>query len=918
MVRFNICGVKVALFTIAALIPSWPLADSPKQAVPKLFLHDQWMLQSSCQVKAYGEQISALGFRTPGWHPTSVPSTVVAALVADKTYPDPYFGMNLRSIPGTTYPIGKNFAGLPMPRDSPFHCSWWYRTEFRLPENYEGSHVSLNFSGINYRANIWLNGKKLADSKDVAGTFRIYEFDITSLLAAGHPNVLAVETFAQTETDLGVNWQDWNPAPPDKNMGLYSDVFLQASGPVVIRHPQVITHFSDGSLDHADLTVIAELHNLSRVQVTGYLDGFFDDVHFRETYVLKPGEMRTVLFTPDQFSQLRVKDPKLWWPAPLGPQNLHDLSLRFKVGNDLSDTQKTRLGIREITSELNEQGYREFRVNGKKILIRGGGWAQDMLLRRSPERLDAQLRYVRDMNLNTIRLEGQLEPDDFFDLADERGILVMPGWVCCTYWQLWPKWKLSDLEIASESLRSQALRLRSHPSVLVWLNGSDEPPPPVVEKTYLDVLKETDWPNPVISSAAGYPTSVTGIPGMKMTGPYDYVPPSYWLTDPGRYGGAWGFNTETSPGPAIPTVGSLKKMLPTDHLWPIDKFWTYHAASESFSNADRFNRAMNSMFGPPSGLDDYVTKSQAMAYDAERAMFEAYARNKYTSTGVIQWMLNNAWPSLYWHLFDYYLQPAGGYFGSKKACEPLHVQYSYDDRSVVLINNLYQRFSGLLVTAELYDFNLQKTFSQQASVDAEPDSVQRALTIPALPSGSSPSVYFVNLALHDASGKLLSSNFYWLANRPAEIQWKKTAYFDDPPPKDLTYSTSIYTPASPYDDLTQLNHLARVRITATASVTPGEQGPRVRVTLRNSSHHLAFQVRLGIRHKGQEMEILPVLWEDNYVELLPGESREISAQYLASNALNGSPELIVCGWNVNPLILPLTESVSPQARAGLH
>lgn len=920
MGRFFARRLNLALFLLVASVPSPALASPHKQAYRKLILRDHWMLQSSCHVKEVGEQISAPGFSTTGWHATSVPSTVVAALVADKTYPDPGFGMNLRSIPGTTYPIGKNFAGLPMPRDSPFRCSWWYRTEFLLPENYAGQHVSLNFSGINYRANIWINGRKLAGAEDVAGTFRTYEFEITSLLAAGHPNVLAVETFAQTETDLGINWQDWNPAPPDKNMGLYSDVFLQASGPGTIRHPEVITHFPDASLDRADLTVIAELRNLSHAQVTGYLDGFVDGVNIRQTCVLKPGETRTVRFTPDQFPQLRIEAPKLWWPAPLGPQNLHDLSLRFMIGNDLSDLQKIRFGIREITSELNEHGYRQFYVNGREILIRGGGWAQDMLLRRSPERLDAQLRYVRDMNLNTIRLEGQLETNEFFDLADERGILVMPGWVCCTYWQLWPKWKLSDLEIAAESLRSQALRMRSHPSVLVWLNASDVPPPPVVEKAYLDVLKETEWPDPVVSSAAGYPTTVTGAPGMKMTGPYDYVPPSYWLADRGGYGGAWGFNTETSPGPAIPTIGSLKKMLPSDHPWPIDKFWSYHAASESFSNLDRFNRAMNSMFGAPAGLEDYVIKSQAMAYDAERAMFEAYARNKYTSTGVIQWMINNAWPSIYWHLFDYYLQPAGGYFGSKKACEPLHIQYSYDDRTVVVVNNLYQKFSGLSVTAELYDFELQKKFSQQVSVDVDADSIDRALTMPSLPSGPNPTVYFVNLALHDSSGKLLSSNFYWLSNRPAEIQWKKTAYFDDPPPKDLTYSTSIYTPASPYDDLTQLNRLARVRIAATAAVAQGEQGPQVHVTLRNPSDHLAFQIQLGIHNKGQEMEILPVLWEDNYIELLPGASRELSAQYLSPGALNGSPELTVSGWNIEPLTIPLTGQAAgaPQAHGGLH
>jgi exo-1,4-beta-D-glucosaminidase len=891
------------------------VADPADEPYSRLFLHESWMLQSSSLVKATGEQISAVGFSTAGWHSTLVPSTIVAALVADKTYPDPDFGMNLRSIPGTTYPIGKNFADLPMPYDSPFRCSWWYRTEFKLPENYEHHHVSLGFNGINYRGNIWINGHKLANTEDVAGMFRTYEFDITPLLASGRPNVLAVETFAQTEADLGINWQDWNPAPPDKNMGLYSDVFLQASGPVTIRHPEVVTHFPDASLAEADLTVVAELHNLLRVQVSGFLDGVIDGLSIRQTYILKPGETRTVRFTPDQFPQLRVKGPALWWPAPLGPQNLHELSLRFMIGNDLSDSQKIRFGIREITSELNEHGYRQFRVNGKKILIRGGGWAQDMLLRRSSERLDAQLRYVRDMNLNTIRLEGQMETDDFFDLADERGILILPGWVCCTYWQLWPKWNQRDLEIASESLRSQSLRMRSHPSVLVWLNSSDEPPPPSVEKAYLEVLKETDWPNPIVSSAAGYPTAVTGAPGMKMTGPYDYVPPSYWLTDPGRYGGAWGFNTETSPGPAIPTIASLKKMLPRDHLWPIEKFWSYHAASESFSNVDRFNRAMNSIFGLPAGLDDYVAKSQAMTYDAERAMFEAYARNKYKSTGVIQWMINNAWPSLYWHLFDYYLEPAGGYFGAKKACEPLHVQYSYDDRNVVVVNNLYQKFSGLAVTAEVFDFDLHKTFSQQVSMDVEADSVQRGLTIPAPPSSPEPAVYFLNLALRNSSGKLLSSNFYWLSTRPAELQWNKTVYFDDPPPKDLTYSTSIYTPASPYDDLTQLNHLPHVRIVATASIRPGEQGPEVHVALRNPSAHLAFQVRLGIHCQGQEMEILPVLWEDNYLELMPGESREVSAQYLTSDVLNGNPELTVSGWNIDPLNIPLAEAGMGAAQA---
>jgi len=254
---FAALGFILALFAPAPRI----LADSRDAANERVLLHDGWMLQSSCKVAAKGAQISLPGFGTDGWHATTVPSTVVAALVEDKTFPDPYFGENLRSIPGATYPIGKMFSVRPMPKDSPFRCSWWYRTEFRAPDGFEGKRVWLNFAGINNRANIWLNGQRIAGEHDVAGAYRTYEFDISSLLVRDGPNVLAVETIAQTEKDLGVNWVDWNPTPPDKDMGLWREVSLRATGPVEIRFPAVAAHFPAASLDEADLTVEAELRN---------------------------------------------------------------------------------------------------------------------------------------------------------------------------------------------------------------------------------------------------------------------------------------------------------------------------------------------------------------------------------------------------------------------------------------------------------------------------------------------------------------------------------------------------------------------------------------------------------------------------------------------------------------------------------
>jgi exo-1,4-beta-D-glucosaminidase len=882
-------GLAAVLFGSLLLLPSLVIPTAPSPQESKLFLGSGWAIQSSCKFSAEGPQISSPRFSTKGWYAATVPTTVVAALVADKIYPNPYFGENLRSIPGTTYPIGANFSLLPMAQDSPFNCSWWYRTDFALPPSYAGRHVWLDFGGINNRANIWINGRQLAGVADVVGAYRTYEFDVTPFLRQDAKQVLAVEVFAQRPDDLGINWVDWNPAPPDKDMGLWRPVYLRASGPVALRDPLVTTHFPDASLDRADLTVESELHNASTNSVSGVLVGRIESIQFEQPVTLQAGEARTVRFTPDQFAQLQVKNPKVWWPLQMGSPNLYKLSMRFLVGKHVSDEDTIDFGIREITSQLDEQGYRLFFVNGKKILIRGGGWAPDMLLRESRSRLEAQFDYVRAMNLNTIRLEGKMESDEFYDLADRRGVLIMAGWCCCDFWEEWRKWKPGDVDIATASLRSQIMRMRSHPSMLVWLNGSDNPPPPHVEQAYIKVLHESDWPNPFISSAS-QKRAGTGPSGVKMLGPYDYVPPGYWYTD--KFGGAWGFNTETGPGPAIPPAASLRKMLPASDINPDNAVWNYHAGSEGFKNLDHFDGAMDAIYGAPSNFADYELKAQALAYDSERAMFEAYSRNKYNATGVIQWMLNNGWPSLIWHLYDYYLQPAGGYFGVKKACEPLHIQYSYDDRSVAVVNSQYKDISGLTVKAALYDFGLRRRFSREAKTDVASDGVARVLTIPDSAFDPVSPVYFVDLTLADRAGTILSRNFYWLSPKQDTYDWAATDY--------------KYTPVTSYEDFAALQKLPNSQLAVSATEESKASPPAVRVHLRNTSTHLAFQVHLAIQPKGGDSEILPVFWDDNYIELMPGESRDITARYLPSQSLSDAPELIVSGWNIETQKLALT------------
>lgn len=884
-----------------AFMPS----STAAQVHPSIRLRENWRLQSSARVNAAGNAISQPGFHAGGWYATSVPSTVLAALVANQVYPNPYFGMNLRDIPGTTYPVGKVFSNLDMPEDSPFAVSWWYRTEFELPGSLAGQVIWLNFHGINYRANIWMNGRKVAGEDDVAGAYRRYEFDVTRYAKPGKRNAIAVEVFAPQQHDLAINWVDWNPAPPDKNMGLWQDVSLQTSGPVALRRPQVETNFDLPSIETAHLTVRAELRNTTKHGLNVVLRGALEGATFFRRVRLRPAETKTISFTPKEFPQLNIKQPKVWWPAELGRPERHDLLLEVETDGQISDRQKIKFGMAQITSELTPEGYRLFRVNGRPILIRGGGWAPDMLLRASRERMETELRLTKDLGLNTIRLEGKLESDEFFDLADREGILIMAGWCCCDHWEKWGNWKPEDRTIAAKSLEDQAMRLRSHPSLLVWLNGSDIPPPPDVEQIYLDVLKKAAWPKPVLSSATARKTTISGDSGVKMTGPYDYVPPNYWLADTTR-GGAFGFNTETGPGPAVPPVESLRAMMPVEHLWlargpgdaPPDDVWHYHAGSGRFAQLNIFNAALEARYGKPAGLEDYVWKSQAMAYEAERAMFEAYRRNQYKSTGVIQWMLNNAWPSLIWHLYDYFLRPGGGYFGTRKANEPLHAQYSYDDQSIVVVNSQPRRFTGLKLAAKLFNLDLTEQFSRESIVDVPAGGVTKSIVLPAMDNLSD--TYFLRLALHNREGKLLSSNFYWLSTKPDTLDWEK--------------GNSFYTPQRDFADFSSLAGIPAAKIEMKVSVrrsfgtglSLAERAEAVAdVTVSNPSKNIALFVRVRLLRAKQNDEVLPVFWSDGYFELLPGEAKEIHGSFYVKDLRGEEPAISVDGWNVPAVSQPI-------------
>ncbi|HMD06716.1 MAG TPA: glycoside hydrolase family 2 protein [Candidatus Acidoferrum sp.] len=872
---------KCALVLAIALVA---LAGSAARVVAepgvRVYLHNGWQVQSSCVAKAAGEQISTVGFDAASWHKTDLPATVVGALVTDKTYPDPYFGTNLKTLPGMNYSNKSFFAIQDMPAGSPFLCSWWFRTEFAAPADLGQKNSWLHFLGINYRANVWINGVKIGDAKDVAGTYRAFEFNVSKNIQAGKTNALALEIFAPHKDDLGITWVDWNPTPADRDMGIWKEVFLTTSGDVSVRHPFVVSKL-DSEYKTAALTVSADLRNTSDHAVKGILHGNIDGIQLEQPVELEAGESRKISFAPEKFSQMKLEHPRIWWPYQMGEPNLYTARLSFDSDGQTSDAASVTFGIREVTSEITDKGYRLFKINGRKLLIRGAAWAPDMFLRWSSERLDADLAYVRDMGLNTIRLEGRLDHDEFFDKTDKLGILVMPGWTCCDAWERWKLWKGDQRKVAASSLTDQIGRLRNHPSVFVWLNGSDGPPPAYVERMYLGIEKDLGWPNPIISSASAERTTVTGKSGVKMTGPYEYVPPVYWLSDK-KAGGAYGYNTETSPGPAIPPRESLERFIPKDHLWPIDDVWNYHSGGERFTTVNVFTDGLTKRYGAATSLDDYERKAQAMTYDGQRAMFEAYGRNKYTSTGVIQWMLNNGWPSLIWHLYDYYLVPAGGYFGTKKAMEPVHVQYSYDDNSVAVVNSTYEALKGTKVSAKIYNIDAAEKALRDVTLDLAADSSTKAFDLPKVDGLSK--TYFLRLQLSDAGGKQLSDNFYWLSTKPDTLNWAKQ-------------QDTVYTPQAEFGDLTGLNSLPQVKLNANVVSGNGT----AQVTVSNPSSAIAFMVHLRVTRGKGGVDLTPIFWEDNYFSLLPGESRTVAAKFDQAS-LDGKEAVVVLdGWNVPPI-----------------
>jgi hypothetical protein len=875
-------------------------------------LRSGWAVQSSAVAGHSGEEISDPAYPAAGWLPISQPETLMAALEENGRYPDVMSSDHLAAVPTAQFAV-----------------NWWYRETVRL-HTPPGRSVHLIMNGVLSRANLWVNGTKVADQAQLQGAYSRFEYDITPYLRDG-TNAIALDVYhndASSSTGyLTVNMLDWNPAAPDNYTGLQFAPELAVDGAVSVRDAHVV-QANATDLSTSDLTVKASLRNNTGTPQTAEVDavvagagGF--TVHKR--IVLPPSST-----TP--FSvQRRVWHPAVWWPYQMGAQPLYELRLTAVVGGRVSDRAREQFGIRTVTSTLtpvvagtlSSQGYRQYAVNGVPFVVRGGGWSQDLFLRYSPGNVHDQLQYIKNMGLNAIRFEGNFPPDDLFEQLDRAGVLALPGWQCCNKWeQSSTKWSDEIKASAANQAAAVARRLRDHPSVLAFLQGSDLAPDAAKESIYLDAFAAADWSTPQVASAEYRSSPRLGQSGDK-EGPYNYAPPSYWwqsgpvMANEGdaftNAGGAFGFDTEAGPGDTVPTADSLNRFLtPAEQaqIWdtsstngPASGPDIYHTSKygpyTAIGRMGQYNTALWHRYGPWSDMTSYQRQVQAGEYEVTRALFEAYVGHAKDpanpSTGLIYWQMNKAWPSLQWQLYGYDLDQSGVFFGAKKANEAVHVMYGYDDGSVKVANltNAVQR--GLRVRADVIDVDGTVRSSAAAEVAALAGQDVRTVLKPSVPAGTS-TTYFLRLSLTRA-GQPVSRNVYWLSTAPDRIDWANTIDQGD---------GAAFEPDG-YADLTGLHSLPAASVRTTTATHHAGPNDVTQVTLTNVSNRPvpALLIRADVR-RGRpdgtvppgDNQVEPILWSDNDLTLWPGEHQTITATYRHDELHGARPVVTVTGFNV--------------------
>jgi Exo-beta-D-glucosaminidase Ig-fold domain/Glycosyl hydrolases family 2/Concanavalin A-like lectin/glucanases superfamily/Glycosyl hydrolases family 2, sugar binding domain len=922
-----------APFSASAAKPLPPAREALQPDGDNQWTVNGWMLGEAPRVQADGAAISAKNFSAKNWYVATVPGTVLTTLVDRGVYPDPDYGLNNLAIPES---LNKQ--------------DYWYRTEFKTPSNLGGKRFTLTFHGINYSAAVWLNGQSLGT---ITGAFIRGNFDVTGILKAGQTNVLAVRvsppphpgipqeqsikggpgenggimcldgpTFVATE-----GW-DWIPAIRDRDTGIWQPVTITATNTVKIGDPQVVTTLPLPDTTRASVEINVPLTNASNTPAKVQLTAAFEGVTVTKEVTLPPGGS-AVKLSPVDFSQLTVQNPRLWWPNGYGKPELYHLRLSVTDGRDVSDTKQLRFGIREITYELSlldsaghlrrveyapakgrasenlvvdvsHEGMREIpaadppppflpeawrenwhswvaslapggeksatirmlddtkaapylmvRVNGVRIACRGGNWGMDDARKRvSRERLEPYFRLNRDAHLDIIRnWVGQSTEDVFYDLADEYGMLVWND-----FWESTQNYNIEaqDPDLFLKNAADVISRYRSHPSILVWCGRNEGVPQPILNEGLIHLIATLDGTRYYFPSSNQI--------NLQGSGPYSYQDPKLYYTFLNH-----GFSVETGT-PSMSTLESFRAWVPKADLWPIDDVWAYHDWHASGNgNTKPFMDEIQKEFGAPTGLEDFDRKAQMLNYTDHRAIFEGMNAHLWApNSGRMLWMTQPAWPSTMWQILTSDYDTQASFYGTMKACEPLHIQLDLATYDVELINTTNTPLANATITADVYSLDNKSLLHQQAAQNAIADSATTAFHLdlaPLLANG----VALVKLELKSASGETLSRNFYWLAAKS--------------------------------EDYRALDTLPPANVTATATFSGKESGEAsIIVRLSNSGTSAALENKLTLINNKDDLRILPAYYSDNYISLLPGENREITINYPATEGLQ--PVLDLRGWNV--------------------
>ncbi|WP_183559229.1 glycoside hydrolase family 2 protein [Mucilaginibacter sp. SP1R1] len=886
-------GKSVRLrFSVASLFLAGLVAQSINtQAQSKYELNEGWKCAPIGNIKDNGTDVSRSTYSTTAWMPAVVPGTVLTSLIADKKMPDPFYGMNNEQIPDI-YRTGKDYY------------TYWFAKDFKETQPQNGGQVYLNFRGVNYSCDVFLNGHKLNATLH-SGMFLRQTYNITKWIAKDGNNRVAVIVHPPEQVgnpnggqggdgtiarNVGIQYTagwDWIQPIKDRNTGIWDKVTIEKTGAVRIKDPHVVTLVPgvrqvDGPQQPAIIQVSATLENATNLPVTGELKYNLDGTVVLKKIVLKANSVQTV-----QLNDYSLKNPKLWWPNGYGAQHLYAMHLQFVTdGNKISDQDNIEVGVRQLTTEWNTRTEsRQININGQKIFIKGGNWiVSDEMLRFSDARYDAEVRFHRDMNLNLIRVWGGalIERPEFYQACDKYGMLVFQDmWGsgdCNGRWtdpmkldDQWTRRKYPDDHgLYLKSIEDQVKLVRNYPSLAIWCGGNEITPPEdilvALRDTIMPKLDNTRWFIPYSNSEE----MSRNVQGGNGDGPYGIQPLStFWAQR------TYPFNSEVG-SVGVSDYESLKRFIPTKNMvlpeydaatgkTKTDSVWDYH----KYIGYDDFI----DKYGKPKNVEDFATKAQLVNYDQYRGLMEGFSSHAWDwYTGTIIWKTQNPWTAMRGQMYDYYLDPNACLYGLHNGSQPLHVMYDPTDGMVMVVNNTFKAYTNMMLVVKAYDMDGKSRELTQVFVDVTPTTAKRYLSLKkAIDHLAKDKGTFLCLQLLDKDQKTLSENIYWMPNEKGE------------------YSG--------------LQNMAQGNLNATAKYLAND---KVEVTLTNSGNGpLAFFNRLSLVNSDTKQRVLPAFYSDNYVSVLPGQEKKVIIDYKNSDKKNLA--VTVTGWNVNEKFIQISK-----------